>query len=111
MYYRKAHRRPRALSGVSTSFGLAIPRRTLGPLGSLGAADDPGQNTLSDPTLPYTQWEADVINQLRAGVLTLQHAELQKWLQIAATLLIPVSAAIWKTIFKKGAAASDSSVT
>lgn len=73
-------------------------------LGSLGdAPDDP--TTLSTPTIhdPTAVWQADVLNQLRAGVKTLQMAETQKWLQILATVMIPVSAAVWKVIFKRGA--------
>lgn len=99
MYMRK--RRRAGLSGVSTDFSLSVPRRSLG---SLGATDEPGKTTLDDPTISDAQWRANVAAQLQAGVTTLQHAELQKWLQIAATLLIPVSTAIWKGIFKRGAA-------
>ena len=92
----------RALSGSST----VIPRfhRPRVSLGSLGD-DTGGSTTLSQPTLPdpaTLQWQADVKAQLQAGVATLQRAELQKWLQIAATLSIPLAAAVWKMIFKKG---------
>lgn len=82
-----------------------LPRRKRS-LGSLGGDEGTGGNTLSTPTLtdPATvQWQNDVIGQLRAGVLTMQTAELQKWLQIAATLSIPLAAAVWRMIFKKGA--------
>lgn len=85
---------------------MRIPRR-LPTLGSLG--DDAPPTTLSEPTVgtvgtdPNTvQWQANVLAQLQAGVVTMQHAELQKWLQIAATVLIPVSAAVWNMIFKSG---------
>lgn len=104
MYLRKGNRR-RGLSGVSTNFSLAVPRRSLG---SLGATDEPDKSTLSDPTISDVQWRANVIGQLQAGVATLKHAELQKWLQIAATLLIPVSTAIWKAFVKSSAATSSS---
>jgi hypothetical protein len=53
------------------------------------------------------QWQADVLSQLKAGVATMQKAELQKWLQIIATVSIPLSAAIWKAIFRKGSSVSD----
>ncbi len=91
----------RALSGSST----VIPqyRRPRVSLGSLG--DDASGTTLSQPTLPdpaTLQWQADVKAQLAAGVATMQKAELQKWLQIAATVSIPLFAAIWKVIFKRG---------
>lgn len=77
--------------------------RKMFELGSLGAAAD-GDNTLSQPTItdPTAQWQGDVLTQLQAGVATLQKAELQKWLQIAATLSIPLAAAVWRMIFKKG---------
>ena len=78
--------------------------RPAGSLGSLGD-DAGGGSTLSQPTLtdPATvQWQANVLAQLQAGVKTMQTAEFQKWLQIGATLSIPVAAAIWKAIFKSG---------
>jgi hypothetical protein len=79
-------------------------------LGSLGEDTTGAGNTLSQPTLsqptiadPATlQWQGNVLAQLQAGVATLQKANLQKWLQIIATVSIPLSAAIWKMIFKKG---------
>jgi hypothetical protein len=102
------HIHRRALSGSST----VIPRyhRQRASLGSLG--DDTsgaGSTTLSQPTLvdPVTlQWQGNVLAQLQAGVATLKKAELQKWLQIAATLSIPLAAAVWKMIFKKGVSES-----
>lgn len=115
-YFRKQ----RALSGVSSTFPVHGRPRVAFGLGSLG--DDTGPvasppvvtptnpvvvGTLSQPTLPdpaTVQWQANVLAQLQAGVATLQKAELQKWLQIAATLSIPLAGAIWKMIFKRGAA-------
>lgn len=97
-------RRPRAMSGVST----VIPRQRwlrVAPLGSLGDDAAGDGTTLSQPTItdPATvQWQANVLAQLQAGVDTMRTAELQKWLQIIATVSIPLSAAIWKMIFKKG---------
>jgi hypothetical protein len=109
-YFRKASVRPRALSGVSTMFPVHWkPRVPFGAMGSLGD-DTSGAATITSPTLTVTappetlQWQANVLSQLQAGVATLQKAELQKWLQIAATLSIPVAGAIWKMIFKRGAA-------
>lgn len=100
------HRRQRALSGVSTV--LPIYRRPRVSLGSLGD-DTSGAATITTPTLmtpgpdPATAaWQGNVLAQLQAGVATMQKAELQKWLQIAATVTIPLSAALWKLIFKKG---------
>lgn len=100
-----------ALSGTTTSFSPTSPRR-LPPLvlGSLGDDAAPG-NTLSNPTVtdPTAVWQGKVLSQLEAGVKTMQTAELQKWLQIAATLSIPLAGAIWNLIFK-GARASTSGV-
>ena len=79
----------------STNFSRRVPKY-LPPLvlGSLG--DD----TLSGPTItdPTAAWQANVLNQLQAGVDTLQKAELQKWLQIAATVSIPILGLIWKKL-------------
>jgi len=99
-----------AIGGVSTPLSRARVHRQMGPaLGSLG--DDPASaSTLSQPTLtdPATaQWQANVMAQLQAGVQTLKTAELQKWLQIAATLSIPLAGAIWKVIFGKGRGISE----
>jgi hypothetical protein len=100
----------RALSGSSTAIPrYRTPRLFLGSLGddTSSAGTTLAQPTLAQPTLtdPATvQWQGNVLTQLQAGVATLQKAELQKWLQIAATLSIPLAAAIWKMIFKRGAA-------
>jgi hypothetical protein len=117
MLYLKGSRRvpQRALSGVSTM----VPRyRPVVYLGSLGDDTSDAGSTLSQPTLtdpatalsqptltdPATaQWQASVLTQLQSGVDTLRKAELQKWLQIAATLSIPLAGVVWKWIFKKGA--------
>lgn len=102
-YFRKQ----RALSGVSTSFPAY--RRSRVPYGALGSLGDDttGATSIAVPTLgpdsATAQWQANVLGQLQAGVATLQKAELQKWLQIIATVSIPLSAAIWKMIFRKGA--------
>lgn len=100
----------RAMGGSSSHFPVRVPR-AVDALGSLGADDSGGATTLSQPTItdPLTvQWQANVLAQLQAGVATMRHAELQKWLQIAATVSIPLFAAIWKVIFKKGAAGVSS---
>jgi hypothetical protein len=83
--------------------GRRVSRR-MPALGSLGADESGGGTTLSTPTIvdPTVQWQAEVLTQLRSGVDTLRTAELQKWLQILATLSIPLAAAVWKMIFKKG---------
>ncbi len=98
MYLMKHRLRRAALGGTTTSFSPRVPRRMpnlmLG-LGSLGD-DPPPDTTLSDPTL---KWQAEVIAELRAGVDTMKTAELQKWMQIAATVAIPVLGFAWKAVF------------
>ena len=96
-------RRPRPMgSVVSQPMGMRVSRRvqTLGSLGDEAASP----TTLSTPTIsdPTAQWQDDVLSRLDAGVKTLQVAEMQKWLQIVATLSIPLAAAVWKMIFKRG---------
>lgn len=93
----------RAMGGVSTRFPARVATRRPA-LGSLGD-DAPATNTLAQPTLsdPTFQWQGQVLAQLKAGVDTMKKAELQKWLQIIATVSIPLSAAIWRLIFRRGA--------
>ncbi len=91
----------RAMGGVSTQLPSGRVYRALPALGSLG--DDPGgPTTLSTPTVTDRtfQWQGEVLAELRAGVRTLQTSELQKWLQIGATLSIPLAAAVWRMIFR-----------
>ena len=122
-YYRKMLRAPlgadtahgpswyRAMGSISSQPPgqrvRTMPRVRQNTLGSLGD-DAPAGTTLSQPTVtdPATlAWQANVLARLDAGVATMQKAELQKWLQIAATVSIPLAAAIWKMIFKGGAKA------
>ena len=100
-------RRGRALSGISTELPARIPRYSLGTLGddSPSSTTLTGETTLSTPTLldPQTQqFQQMVMDQLQQGVALMRTANLTKWLQIAATLAIPLTAAVWKSIFKKG---------
>ncbi len=86
------------LGSVSTNFAGRLPRRLPSlVLGSLG--DD----TLSQPTItdPTGQWQQQVLTQLQQGVDTLKAAELQKWMQIAATVSIPVMGFLWKAVFPR----------
>lgn len=96
------------LSGMSTNIPpIRQPMRPRLTLGSLGDDTSGSGSTLSQPTLvdPTTAaWQQSVLQQLQAGVATLQKAELQKWLQIIATLSIPVAGMVWKAIFKRGGA-------
>lgn len=119
------HKRRRAL-GADTSHGPAWYRamggvqsqpppryaRTripaLAGLGSLG--DDPqGSTTLSSPTVSDRtfQWQDQMLAEVSAGRKALEREELQKWLQIGATISIPLFAAIWRGIFKRGASVGD----
>ena len=92
----------RAIGGISSQpSGRRLARGVLGSLGD----DAPAPNTLSNPTIAdptaNAEWQAKVIAQLEAGVKTMQTAELQKWLQIIATVSIPLAGAIWSLILKK----------
>jgi len=114
-------RRIRALSGDMThgpSWYTAMsgiqsrpPRPRIGrnvfassSLGSLGD-DAPPTTTLSTPTVTDAfqqatlDWQSAILAKLQAGATTLKTEELQRWLQIAATLAIPLTAAIWKAIW------------
>jgi len=92
----------RAMGGVSTQ----LPSRrvvTSVMLGSLG--DDPADTTtLSTPTItdPTAVWQANVLGQLRAGVEEMKRSDRYKLLQIVATLSIPLAAAVWRVIFRRG---------
>jgi hypothetical protein len=96
-----------AMSGVQSR----PPRARIGrnvyasnPLGSLGD-DAPPASTLSTPTVTDAfqqatlDWQAAILTKLQAGATTLKTEELQRWLQIAATLAIPLTAAIWRAIW------------
>ena len=105
-YHLTRYKHPRSgMAGVSS---MPRPGRQLRPmLGSLGDTAAPS-TTLSTPSLdqptltdPATvQWQGQVLLQLQQGVSTLKTAELQKWLQIVATVSIPLAAAIWNLVFK-----------
>lgn len=95
-----------AMSGIQSR----PPRSRLGrnvfasSLGSLGD-DPPPTSTLSTPTVTDAfqqatlDWQAAILTKIQAGATTLKTEELQRWLQIAATLAIPLTAAIWRAIF------------
>lgn len=97
-----------AMSGIQSR----PPRARLGrnvfasnPLGSLGD-DAPPTTTLSTPTVTDAtfqqatlDWQQAILAKLQAGATTLKTEELQRWLQIAATLAIPLTAALWRAIW------------
>ena len=91
-----------AMSGVQSR----PPRAKIAnvALGSLG--DDPSSTALEQPSLANPtvvdpvdeqtrQWQAAVLNQINSGANAL---ERQRWFQIAATLSIPLAAAVWRAI-------------
>jgi hypothetical protein len=99
---------------------LSIPRgaaRRYG-FGSLGdATDAPLATSLALPTLaaptivdpavdPWSDWRTQMLTQTSAIAAAQQdftsRESLQRWFQIAATLAIPLSAAIWRAIFRGG---------
>ena len=100
------HQRPtrRALAGITSQPPMRFrPPRGMGSLGSLGADEGDGGTTLSAPTVqdPTGQWQAQVLAQLQSGVDTMKLANTQKWLQIIATVSIPLSAFMWNAIFPR----------
>lgn len=95
------YQRRRALSGVSTELPKRLPYRGLGSLGD----DPPAGTTLGQPTLldPATaQFQQQVLAYLKQGDDLMRTANLTKWAQVVATICIPLTAALWKAIFKRG---------
>lgn len=86
------------------------PRRAMQGFGSLGDDTDAepvtslAQPTLTQPTVvdPTVQWQNDMLAQTKAMVASqLDYAQRevqQKWIQIAATLAIPLAAAAWRAL-------------
>jgi hypothetical protein len=75
--------------------------RARGTLGSLEG---------DTPEMTEVQWRAAMLEQ-QTNVAKWQEQwvkrdELQRWLQLGATLAIPLSAAIWKMIFRAGRAST-----
>ncbi len=74
------------------------PKRAMGSVTSSYAfGDDAGEMT-------EVEWRKKMLEQ-QTGVTAwmerwVKRDELQRWLQLAATLAIPLSAAIWKAIFR-----------
>lgn len=88
----------RAMGGVQSRPTGPRARRAVftGQLGSLGA-DTLAEPTILDPLAQATrEWQDKVLAILKQGADTM---ELQKWLQIAATLSIPLAAAAWRAIW------------
>ena len=93
-----------ALAGVqSQPSGRRVSRFSLGT--SLGADDDVGQ--ASDLTVPTIddgtrQFQRDILASTRAIQAhereRIRKEEIRGWVQIAATLSIPLAAAIWRAI-------------
>jgi hypothetical protein len=82
-----------AMGGVqSRPVGRRIPRGRLAELGSLGDSSV-GADPLSQTT---AEWQQSMLDALNRGADTLT---LQRWLQIAATLSIPLAAAIWNALW------------
>lgn len=67
----------------------------VGTLGSLGA---------DEPEMSEVQWRTAMLSSQHDMVAWqerwVKRDELQRWLQFGATLAIPLSAAIWRAIFK-----------
>ena len=101
---------PAPIAKAAVARAKRVQRRQFGSLGD-DTASQPGDlmtGTLQTPTVtdPTVAFQTEVLKQLQAGVATMKTAELQKWLQIAATLSIPLAAAIWRVIFRRGGSSS-----
>lgn len=87
-----------SLSGVSSQPpGLPVANRALAALGSLGADDA----AITTPTLvdPETRDYRRRMEKYQQDLIAGQRGDhIQKWVQIAATVSIPVFAAIWRLI-------------
>jgi hypothetical protein len=99
------------MSGVTQATGLPVARialagtpRAVARMGvringtSLGADET---TSIAQPTLvdPETKrWQADMLTSQKAILARSEGDRFQKWVQIAATVMIPVSAAIWRAI-------------
>ncbi len=103
-----------AMAGLSSRpYGAPAPHTALGAaprwyreqLGSLGD-DTASSPDLAAPTLADPQWQADMLSATQQ-IVKLQQDQVAKdrWIryaQIAATLSIPLAAAVWKAIFRGG---------
>lgn len=80
---------------------------------TLGADDPEPSTSLAQPSLPVdpvdpgtrefrTKLLASHEQLIKIGERWVRREELQRWLQIAATLAIPLSAVIWRAIFRAG---------
>lgn len=96
----RAHRRRRRLVVRPRFHGPAWYRAMQGT--SLG--DD----TISEPTLTDAQFTREFQQRMlvaqdrlvEIGARWVRREELQRWLQIAATLSIPLAAVVWRAIFR-----------
>jgi hypothetical protein len=88
-----------------------VARGGFGSLGDVTDAQPPtslAQQSLAAPTIvdPTLQWQQSMLEQTTAIAAAqaefTRRESLQRWFQIGATLAIPLSAAIWRAIFKGG---------
>jgi hypothetical protein len=90
----------RTLSGISewsVKTGVST-MPTKKPLGSLGDGDSDAP--LVDPQAWRDEMLANVKGVRAAQEDFTRRESLQRWFQIAATLAIPLSAAVWRAIFR-----------
>lgn len=88
-----------------------VPNWYKNQLGSLGDDTSASSQSLTVPTLVepgpvMAQWQQDMLAS-QAQAMAKQDSYLaietkQRWMQIIATLSIPVAAAIWRAIFRAG---------
>lgn len=75
----------------------AVRRASLGADGDVELTDAQWRKAMLEQQKEVVQWQKRWV----------ERDELQRWLQLGATLAIPLSAAIWKMIFRAGRRASD----
>lgn len=96
---------------VGSSAGVTPSPPPRGAIGRLLKRVTLGSLEGDAPEMTEAQWRAAMLEQQKEVVAWqerwVKRDELQRWLQLGATLAIPLSAAIWKAIFRAGRKASD----
>lgn len=97
---RVANRALVSMAGVSSQPpGLPVARMALAPLNGVALGED---TTLAKPTIEDPAYRTEMLTLQRELVAAQKHwaegDKTQKWIQIAATIMIPVTAAIWRAI-------------
>lgn len=87
------------------------PTTTLQRLHGLGSLGDDAPAAPTPTPMTETEWRTQMLAKADEVVSWqawwVKRDELQRWMQLGATLAIPLSAAIWKMIFRAGKKASE----